>query len=47
MQVNIGDIVNLCKEKSLKSPEYHQEVGFRVVIWRRTDDEVTKLSSSG
>lgn len=28
------DIVNLCKDKSLKSPEYHQEEDFRVVIWR-------------
>ena len=40
------DIVNLCKEKGLKSPEYHQEEDFRVVIWRRTDNEVTKLSPS-
>ena len=29
------DIVNLCKEKGLKEPEYHQEEDFRVVIWRR------------
>jgi predicted HTH transcriptional regulator len=29
------DIVNLCKGKGLKSPEYHQEEDFRVVIWRR------------
>ena len=29
------DIVNLCKDKGLKSPEYHQEEDFRVVIWRR------------
>ena len=40
------DIVNLCKEKGLKSPEYHQEEDFRVVIWRRTDIEVAKLSPS-
>ena len=40
------DIVNLCKEKGLKSPEYHQEEDFRVVIWRRTDNEVTKLLPS-
>ena len=40
------DIVNLCKEKGLKSPEYHQEEDFRVVIWRRTDNEVAKLSPS-
>lgn len=40
------DIVNLCKEKGLKIPEYHQEEGFRVVIWRRTDIEVAKLSPS-
>ena len=29
------DIVNLCKDKGLKMPEYHQEEDFRVVIWRR------------
>ena len=29
------DIVNLCKDKGLKPPEYHQEEDFRVVIWRR------------
>lgn len=29
------DIVNLCKAKGLKEPEYHQEEDFRVVIWRR------------
>ncbi len=40
------DIVNLCKEKGLKSPEYHQEEDFCVVIWRRTDIEVAKLSPS-
>jgi predicted HTH transcriptional regulator len=33
------DIVNLCKEKGLKTPEYHQEEDFRVVIWRN-DPEV-------
>jgi predicted HTH transcriptional regulator len=46
------DIVNLCKEKGLKEPEYHQEEDFRVVIWRRTgnvpskDQVVIKLSPS-
>ena len=34
------DIVNLCKDKGLKSPEYHQEEDFRVVIWRRTGNVV-------
>ena len=29
------DIVNLCKERGLKTPEYHQEEDFRVVIWRK------------
>ena len=29
------DIVNLCKGKGLKSPEYHQEEDFKMVIWRR------------
>ena len=29
------DIVNLCKAKGLKTPEYHQEEDFRVVIWRK------------
>ena len=29
------DIVNLCKDKGLQSPEYHQEEDFRVVIWRK------------
>ena len=33
------DIVNLCKDKGLKSPEYHQEEDFRVVIWRKSDPE--------
>ena len=47
------DIVNLCKDKGLKSPEFHQEEDFRVVIWRRNlekrpskDQVVTKLSPS-
>lgn len=51
------DIVNLCKDKGLKTPEYHQEEDFRVVIWRKNqenvpseglgmDQVVTKLSSS-
>lgn len=29
------DIVNLCKERGLKTPEYHQEEDFRVIIWRK------------
>ena len=51
------DIVNLCKDKGLKSPEYHQEEDFRVVIWRKNLEKgpgegpsenqvVTKLSPS-
>lgn len=48
------DIVNLCKDKGLQSPEYHQEEDFRVVIWRKRRPEqslsghqvVTKLSLS-
>ena len=28
------DIVNLCKAEGQKTPEYHQEEDFRVVIWR-------------
>ena len=35
MGTGTEDIVNLCKDKGLKSPEYHQEEDFRVVIWRR------------
>lgn len=34
------DIVNLCKEKGLKEPEYHQEEDFRVVIWRKNLEQV-------
>ena len=34
------DIVNLCKDKGLKVPEYHQEEDFRVVIWRKGDPDV-------
>ena len=46
------DIVNLCKDKGLKSPEYHQEEDFRVVIWRRNQDtgpseDISKGSSKG
>jgi predicted HTH transcriptional regulator len=44
------DIVNLCKDKGLKSPEYHQEEDFRVVIWRRggqTDNVSIKGPSKG
>ena len=29
------DIVNLCKDKGLKTPEYHQDEDFRMVIWRK------------
>lgn len=35
MGTGTEDIVNLCKNKGLKSPEYHQEEDFRVVICRR------------
>ena len=34
------DIVNLCKEKGLKEPEYHQEEDFRVVIWRKNLEQI-------
>ena len=34
------DIVNLCKSKGLKSPEYHQEEDFRVVIWRSDPESI-------
>jgi predicted HTH transcriptional regulator len=34
------DIVNLCKDKGLKSPEYYQEEDFRVVIWRKGGPEM-------
>lgn len=40
------DIVNLCKEKGLKTPEYHQEEDFRVVIWRKAKRE-SKGKSKG
>ena len=46
------DIVNLCKDKGLKAPEYHQEEDFRVVIWRKMLEkeprggQVTKSSLS-
>lgn len=33
------DIVNLCKDKGLKVPEYHQEEDFRVVMWRKGGPE--------
>ncbi len=33
------DIVNLCKDKGLKTPEYHQEEDFRVVIWRKNQEK--------
>ena len=35
MGTGTEDIVNLCKAKGLKTPEYHQEEDFRVVIWRK------------
>ncbi len=34
------DIVNQCKGKGIKIPEYHQEEDFRVVIWRSGDPGV-------
>ena len=36
------DIVNLCKDKGLQSPEYHQEEDFRVVIWRKGSPEAVQ-----
>ncbi len=45
------DIVNLCKGKGLKEPEYHQEEDFRVVIWRKEkpgqDEGTSKGASKG
>lgn len=38
------DIVNLCKNKGLKSPEYHQEEDFRVVICRRGGQAIQRRS---
>ena len=40
------DIVNLCKEKGLKEPEYHQEEDFRVVIWRRTGNVTDNVAGN-
>ena len=40
------DIVKLCKDKGLKSPEYHQEEDFRVVIWRKMGNETGNVPSS-
>ena len=40
------DIVNLCKEKGLKEPEYHQEEDFRVVIWRRTGNVMDNVAGN-
>ena len=40
MGTGTEDIVNLCKDKGLKSPEYHQEEDFRVVIWRRESQTI-------
>lgn len=34
------DIVNQCKRKGLKLPEYHQGEDFRVVIWRSGDPDI-------
>lgn len=39
------DIVNLCKDKGLKAPEYHQEEDFRVVIWRNDGPERDQKST--
>lgn len=39
------DIVNLCKNKGLKTPEYHQEEDFRVVIWRNDGPERDQKST--
>ena len=40
MGTGTEDIVNLCKSKGLKSPEYHQEEDFRVVIWRSDPESI-------
>jgi predicted HTH transcriptional regulator len=40
------DIVNLCKDKGLQSPEYHQEEDFRVVIWRKKKENDPELIQS-
>lgn len=37
------DIINKCLERGLKTPEFHQEGNFRVVIWR-VDNDVTNYS---
>ena len=34
------DIINKCLERGLRTPEFHQEEDFRVVIWR-ADNDVT------
>ena len=31
------DIISLCSEWGLKTPEFHQEEDFRIVIWRKVD----------
>lgn len=41
------DIINKCSEYGLKSPEFHQEEDFRVVIWRASEtSDVPKRSKS-
>jgi predicted HTH transcriptional regulator len=33
------DIISKCKDYGLKTPEFHQEEDFRVVIWRTNENE--------
>jgi len=39
------DIINKCREYGLKTPEFHQEEDFRVVIWRVNEDGDPKRSN--
>lgn len=34
METGTEDIINKCRKYGLKSPEFHQEEDFKVVIWR-------------
>ena len=36
------DIISLCSEWGLKTPEFHQEEDFRIVIWRKVDPNRSK-----
>ena len=39
------DIINKCREYGLKTPEFHQEEDFRVVIWRAGEEQNTPKRS--